>query len=480
MASIGSPGSWKANIESSNDLLFAAETAKIVRSTLSTATRRGPQKELWEAVQPNISTLLENEHSLHILESLIRYGTPRTVSELCDALGRLNPAVLPTLAHSKHGCHLVAAAVTRIDAMGSVNDHKSSEVTKKPNGKKSKSTPSQSTASGRSLFLSGLLDILTAEAFIEHGAIRTICTAVINNEELASSISKTVFLNTAVKEFLVKEMTECIAVVAMKFEQKQKKAASKKTDDTGNKNATVSKKIPDVISKMVGMQRNCVAACCEPITDIIFTAVSAHAQQLFSSVSMTTTLTPLTVLLTAVAEAGSKSVLNKVVALMKKHLLEGSSVLRFTLQQHRTVAAIFQRSDAHTKEDFSAWFFATMQSHVSTLLESFDGSSVLMAARESGVLQDDDKLKPIMDAAEQRVKQRTLGVVAATADAILRRKREREEQPEGSVVNKGPSCWGNHSKLSNTLPLLEIPDSDDDKPAVAAQITKSRKIARKK
>ena len=85
-----------------------------------------------------------------------------------------------------------------------------------------------------------------------------------------------------------------------------------------------------------------------------------------------------------------------------------------------------------------------------------------------------------MDAAEQRVKQRTLGVVAATADAILRRKREREEQPEGSVVNKGPSCWGNHSKLSNTLPLLEIPDSDDDKPAVAAQITKSRKIARKK
>lgn len=81
------PSKWAEIIEGSGEkALLSPVSSKNVERVLSTAAVRGPQKNLYKAVLPLLSKMVEDIHGVSILTSLVKYSTPKTVEGLVREL----------------------------------------------------------------------------------------------------------------------------------------------------------------------------------------------------------------------------------------------------------------------------------------------------------------------------------------------------------------------------------------------------------
>lgn len=79
-------GSWKEVASASPDVLFESATILNVSHVLSTAVTRAPQKALLTLVLDRFPAVVANSNGRKLVELLVRYGTPRTVSALSKQL----------------------------------------------------------------------------------------------------------------------------------------------------------------------------------------------------------------------------------------------------------------------------------------------------------------------------------------------------------------------------------------------------------
>ncbi|KPI89894.1 hypothetical protein ABL78_0966 [Leptomonas seymouri] len=78
---------WVETIEAAGvECFYSPVSAKNVTHVLSTATIRGPQKQLCAAVSNFVPDMLQNTHGISILTALVRYGTPATVEQIASKL----------------------------------------------------------------------------------------------------------------------------------------------------------------------------------------------------------------------------------------------------------------------------------------------------------------------------------------------------------------------------------------------------------
>jgi hypothetical protein len=85
---------WAETIETAGaECLCSPVSAENVTHVLSTATVRGPQKQLCAAVSAYVSGMLENTHGIAILSALVRYGTPATVEQVVGKVVAANKDV---------------------------------------------------------------------------------------------------------------------------------------------------------------------------------------------------------------------------------------------------------------------------------------------------------------------------------------------------------------------------------------------------
>lgn len=150
------PKSWVDTIESSGaECLNSPVSAKNVRTVLSRAVIRGPQKNLCHSILPFVAEMMKNRHALSIIVSLVLYGTPATVEKIAAEVLKTN------LEHWKFSNHdatitcaeeqsdLLDAFVYREDSSG----EKTSEIRNSLRNSKSLSLRSEFTlpAAGRLL-----------------------------------------------------------------------------------------------------------------------------------------------------------------------------------------------------------------------------------------------------------------------------------------------------------------------------------------
>jgi hypothetical protein len=108
----GKHGAWADEIGASPDLLFQEQSVATVRHALSKAVSRAPQRVLWEAAEPHAAAMLEKEHGAAILESLVKFGTQKTVGAICVVVEAHKPEAL---ALSEFGTAIFAAIIGRQD-----------------------------------------------------------------------------------------------------------------------------------------------------------------------------------------------------------------------------------------------------------------------------------------------------------------------------------------------------------------------------
>lgn len=85
---------WVETIEAAGvECLCSPVSAKNVNHVLSTATVRGPQKQLCAAVANFVPAMLASAHGISILTALVRYGTPATVEQVAGKVTTADPEV---------------------------------------------------------------------------------------------------------------------------------------------------------------------------------------------------------------------------------------------------------------------------------------------------------------------------------------------------------------------------------------------------
>ncbi|KPA84201.1 hypothetical protein ABB37_02259 [Leptomonas pyrrhocoris] len=115
---------WVETIEASGvECLCSPVSAKNVTHVLSTATVRGPQKQLCAAVSNFVPGMLENAHGISILTALVCYGTPATVELISGKLIAVDEGVwsftaAPSKELTKPLSHLLERLVYREDCTG--------------------------------------------------------------------------------------------------------------------------------------------------------------------------------------------------------------------------------------------------------------------------------------------------------------------------------------------------------------------------
>lgn len=82
---------WVETIEATGvECLCSPVSVKNVVHVLSTATIRGPQKQLCAAVGSFVPSMLDSCHGISILTALVRYGTPATVEQVAQKVTAAN------------------------------------------------------------------------------------------------------------------------------------------------------------------------------------------------------------------------------------------------------------------------------------------------------------------------------------------------------------------------------------------------------
>lgn len=103
--------SWEATISAAPECLTSESSLKNVQHILSTAVTRTAQRILLHATLPHFRTMIDCDAGLGIIECLVKFGTPKTVSKICQHLLEIVTFPLTTAAMTK----VAAAIATRVD-----------------------------------------------------------------------------------------------------------------------------------------------------------------------------------------------------------------------------------------------------------------------------------------------------------------------------------------------------------------------------
>lgn len=104
---------WEAAVTASPDVLQLEASAKSVQHVLSKAVTRVPQKELAKLVcGANFSATLRSQYGQKIIQSLVDFGTVRTVALVC---AELEKAEATTLVDQDGVALIIRSVATRVD-----------------------------------------------------------------------------------------------------------------------------------------------------------------------------------------------------------------------------------------------------------------------------------------------------------------------------------------------------------------------------
>jgi len=85
-----SPSSWAEVVATAPDALCAESSVKNAEHILSKAVTRGPQKILAELVASHFETTISDANGRRLIELVVRFGTVRSVKQICSLLNQHN------------------------------------------------------------------------------------------------------------------------------------------------------------------------------------------------------------------------------------------------------------------------------------------------------------------------------------------------------------------------------------------------------